>query len=264
MSATVDAGRRRRDRIFPDQHGAWGFLVLPLVLGATAAGWSWSLIPVSAAWVAAYPLTWALSGRLAAPRRRERFSRALWLWASIALPLMLVSVMLRPWLVWVGAVYVVPLAVDVLFARARRQRDLTNDLVLVAACTAAVPITAAVAAGGGGWVPPWSAMAAADVALATLLCALTLVGSTLHVKSLIRERANPSYTHASRAFAAVSIPVMLAASFATASSPWLAVPCVILWLRARFLHDPTWRPSRIGVVELAAFVLVAVSAALTL
>ena len=54
VQATTDrrvssADRKRRDRVIPDQHGAWGFLVLPVVLGAAAGGWSWLLLQVTAA-----------------------------------------------------------------------------------------------------------------------------------------------------------------------------------------------------------------------
>ncbi|WP_372733737.1 YwiC-like family protein, partial [Nocardioides sp.] len=34
---------QRRDRIVPDQHGAWAFLVLPIVLALVRADWSWLL-----------------------------------------------------------------------------------------------------------------------------------------------------------------------------------------------------------------------------
>lgn len=248
---------RRRDRVFPEQHGAWGFLLLPVAMGVAAAGWSWALLPITAAWVTAYPLTWAVSGRLTAPRRPERFDRALRVWALIATPLMVGSVVSRPWLVWVGLAYLLPATVNLAFARARRERDLRNDLVLVAECTAAVPVVAGVAASRGGWIPPWSAMATASVALMALICALALVGSTLHVKSLIRERANPVFRTAARIFAAASVPAVILASLAAGRSPWLAIPFVALYGRAQFLHRPTWRPGRIGLVELAGLILVA-------
>lgn len=72
------------------------------------------------------------------------------------------------------------------FARQRRERALDNDLVL-AECTAMVPVTVGVAA-AGGWEPPFTAMTEPQTLLFALACAAALVGSTLHVKSLIRER----------------------------------------------------------------------------
>jgi hypothetical protein len=264
MSVGVDRRERRRDRILPDQHGAWGFLLLPVALGTAAAGWSWSLLPVAGAWIAAYPLMWALTGRLTAPRRRERFDRALRIWTVIAVPLMVGALGLRPWLAWVGLTYLIPVAINLWFARARRERDLRNDLVLVAECTLAVPVVAGVAASRGGWIPPWPAMISADVVLMALVCTLTLIGSTLHVKSLIRERANPAFRTAARIFSVAAIPAIFVASLAAGHSVWLAAPFVALSLRAWFLHDPSWRPSSIGLIELGGFVLVAGSAIVSL
>lgn len=255
---TSTTRQRRADRVVPDQHGAWGFLVLPVVLGAAAAGaWSWAVLPITLTWIALYPLSWAVSGRLTAPHRAHRFDRAVRLWAAVATPLLVASVVVRPWLVWVGVAYLVPFAVNLAFARARRERDLANDLVLVAECTAAVGVVAGVAAGDHGWSPPGSAMSTSAVVVAMLVCALTLVGSTLHVKSLIRGRHDPRYAHASRLFALASVPAVLLAARAADSSAWLAAPFVLLALRALFLRRPTWRPSRLGLVELAGFVAVA-------
>jgi hypothetical protein len=255
----------RVDRVVPDQHGAWGFLVLPVALGATASGsWSWAVLPVSLTWIALYPLSWAVSGRLTAPHRAERFDRALRWWACIAAPLMVGAVVLRPWLLWVGAAYLLPFAANLAFARARRERDLANDLVLVTECAAAAAVTAGVAAGTDGWSLPWTAMTTAQVGLAVLVCVLVLVGSTLHVKSLIRQRQDPRYALASRLFASVSVPVVLTAAWTSDASLWLGVPFVLLALRALFLRKPAWRPARLGMVELAGFILVAATAAVAL
>jgi len=246
---------RRRDPVVPAQHGAWGFLLLPVVLGIEAGGWELRLVPVVLAWVALYPLSWAFTHVLAAPRP-ERYRRALALWAAIAAPLLLVSVWLHPWLVWVGLAYLVPFAVNIRFARARRERDPANDLVLVLECTAAVPVVAGVAATHGTWDPPWSAMLTAPTGLAALCCVLALIGSTLHVKSLIRERRNPRFTTAARGFALACVPVVGVASILADAGAWLLVAFGLLALRAWVGHVPTWRPARIGLVELAGLLVV--------
>jgi hypothetical protein len=98
------------------------------------------------------------------------------------------------------------------------------------------------------------------VLAAAVITALTLVGSTLHVKSLIRERANPAYTHASRIFA-LAAPI---AVYLVPGQWWPVVPFVLLAARALWWHDPSWRPARIGSVELAGLVSVAVTGFLVL
>lgn len=261
--ATTKPVSRRREPLVPGQHGAWAFLVLPVVLGGLAGGWSPYLLAVVATWIALYPFSWALTNRLTA-RRAQRFDRPLLFWGLVIVPLVLVSTVLVPWLVWVGIAYLAPFAGNLGFAYARRERSLSNDLVLIVECVAAVPVVAGVASGRQGGVPPWSAMATDRVALMALVCLLALVGSTLHVKSLIRERNNPAFTRASQVVAVVSVPVVAASSVLLSHDLLVALPFVLLALRALFWHDPSWRPSRIGVVELVCLVAVAAGAAATL
>lgn len=261
--ASAAPASRRPAPLVPAQHGAWAFLVLPVVLGVIAGGASLTLLPVVATWIALYPFSWALTNRLTA-RRAERFDRPLLVWSLVVLPFVLAATLLVPWLVWVGVGYLVPFAANLGYARAKRERSLSNDLVLVAECVAAVPVVVGVASGRGGWVPPWSAMATSSVALAALVCLLALVGSTLHVKSLIRERNNPSFTRMSQAFAILTVPVVAAGSLLSGHDLLLVVPFVALALRALFGHDPSWRPSRIGLVELLGLVLLAGFSAWTL
>lgn len=254
---------RRRDPVVPPQHGAWGFLALPVALGVAVGGWDWSGLPAVAAWVALYPFSWALTQRLAA-RRPERFTRALAIWAGVAAPLVALSAVLHPWLIWVGLGYVVPLAVNIAFARARRERALGNDLVLVGECVLAVPVTVGLVGSRGSWAVPWETALTADVATVAAVCALVLVSSTLHVKSLIRERNNPAFTTVSRWFAVACVPLVAGLALAIDAGWVLVVPFVALAGRAAFLHDPTWKPARIGLIELAVLVVTVVCTAVAL
>ena len=246
----------RRDPVVPPQHGAWGFLGLPLLLGVAASGWSPWLPLLAVAWVAAYPTSWAILGLLTA-RRRERFRRAALIWTPVCVVAGVPLLVTHPWLGWVLLAYLALFAVNLLQARRRRERSMSNDLVLIAECVLLVPVVAGVVDGVDDALT-------VDVLLAMLATALTLVGSTLHVKSLIRERSNPAYTTASRVVAVASPVAMAAACAAAGTSWWLAVPFVLLAARAIWWHDPTWRPVRIGLVELAGFVLVAAAGFLTL
>ena len=250
----------RRARVVPDQHGAWAFLVTPLVLGLTLSGWSWLLLPLLVGWVGAYPLSWALTGRLAAPRP-ERFSRPLLIWSAVVTPPTVLLLVARPWLVWAGLVLLAGFAVNLWFARARAERALLNDLVLVAECVVAVPLTVGIVAGEQSWRPPWSELVTAEVGVLALVCALTLVGSTLHVKSLIRERRRPVFGTVSRVFAVACVPVVVAVAWAAGFGLLLVVPFAVLALRALLVRAPTLRPGRIGMIELGCFVVLVVTAA---
>lgn len=246
---------RRPGPLVPDQHGAWAFLALPVFLAAPALSWHPALVPVVLAWVAAYPAAWALTGRLTA-RRPHRFDRALRLWLPLAGVAAAASVAWRPWLVWVGVLYGLGYAVSLTYARARRERALGNDLVLVAQCALMVPVLVGVGA-RGGWVPPWPTFDR-TLALLTAVCALALVGSTLHVKSLIRERRRPGFARASRWFSLACLAA--ATGLAVTGTPWPLMPATLAALRTHLLRDPSLRPGRIGMVELGVLVVLAGSA----
>lgn len=253
--------RSRGHGLFPPQHGAWAFLALPVVLGAAATGWSWLLVPLTVAWVAAYPLSWAVTGLLTA-RRPQRFRRPALVWLGLALPPAVLLVALRPWLVWVGLAYAGLFAVNLRYARARDERALANDLVLILECTLMVPLVVALVRGGRGWLPDLDPVADARVAVLAALCALTLAASTLHVKSLIRERRNERFLRASRTYAVACIPLVAATAYVLddPGDVLLAVPFALLAVRTFVMPGRSWRPARIGMVELAAFVLVAATA----
>jgi len=253
---------RRRTPVVPNQHGAWGFLILPVLLGIVASGWSWAVVPLVVAWVAAYPFSWAVTGSLTA-RRPERFHKAVLIWGGVTAAAGVLALTFRPWLVWVLLPFLALYGVSLRFARARNERALVNDLVLIAQCAAMVPTVAGVVSGAGGLALPFDAMTEPAVVALTLVCALALVGSTLHVKSLIRERNDPRYALASRSFAVVCVPAVAAAAAVTGVALWVTAPFVALAARAIWWHDPTWRPARIGVVELAGLVLVVAGAAVS-
>lgn len=243
----------RRSPLLPDQHGAWAFLALPVALAAPVLTWHPVLVPLVVAWVAAYPAAWALTGRLAAPRP-QRFDRALRVWLPTALLAGLLALAWRPWLVWVGLLHGAGFLLSLRYARARRERALGNDLVLIAQCAVMVPVL--VGAGrDGGWSPP---LPDPTTSLLALVCALALLGSTLHVKSLIRERRRPGFARASRAYAVACL--LLAAGAAVLGTWWLLVPAAAAALRSLLVTDPGLRPGRIGMVELAVLVCLAVAA----
>jgi hypothetical protein len=244
-------------RYLPPQHGAWAFLGLPLVLGALVADATPLILVVTVAWVAAYPLSYAALGLVRA-RRPARFRRPFAVWAAVVVPAVIVLVLSRPWLVWVGLGYLVLFAVNLRYARRNDERALVNDLVFVAECSAMVAVTWAVGSGRRSWSLPAFDTAPQRVWVLMFVCALVLLGSTLHVKSLIRQRSDARYAKASKIFALVSLPasVTLAAWWGLPRGGWLVIPFLALAARAFLVGDRSMRPGAIGVVELAGFALV--------
>ena len=247
----------------PPQHGAWAFLVLPLVLGAVVAPSTPLLLVLTLAWVAGYPWSYAALGLVRA-RRPQRFRRPLLVWSAVVIPASAILVVARPWLAWVGLAYLLLFAVNLQYARANNERALANDAVFAVECSAMVVVTWAVGEGTQTWTPPPLSSVPLHAWLLTLVCFLVLIGSTLHVKSLIRERRDPRYARGSQWFAigclALSIPI--AFWWGWPSGAWLVVPFAALTIRAFLVPRHPMRPGGIGMIELGCFLLVALAALL--
>ena len=248
-------------RYVPPQHGAWAFLALPVLLALTVSPFSPLVVVLAAAWVVAYPASYAALGSVRA-RRPERFRRPLLVWSAVLLPLVVVLLVARPWLLWVGAVMGALFAVNLRYASRNDERALVNDVVLSVECSLMVPVTWGVATSTATLAPPALSSVPHEIWVLTLVCLLVLVGSTLHVKSLIRERRDPRYAHASRWWAVASTlaSVGLAVWWGLPSGWWLVVPFVLLTARAFALGQRSLRPGVIGMVELAGFIAVVLAA----
>lgn len=247
----------------PPQHGAWAFLVLPLVLGAVVAPGTPLFLVLAVAWVAAYPLSYAALGLVRA-KRPQRFRRPFLVWLAVVLSTAFVLVVARPWLVWVGLAYVALFMINLRFARQNDERATVNELVFIAECSAMVTVVWSVGAGRQSWTPPALDAVPDQVWVLTLVCALVLVGSTLHVKSLVRERRDARFARASKVVAVASIPASaaLATWWGWPSGTWLVVPFVAFAMRAFIVGRRPLRPGAIGMIELGGFVLVAVGSVL--
>lgn len=247
----------------PPQHGAWAFLGLPLVLGAVVTPGTPLLLVLALAWVAAYPLSYAVLGLVRA-KRPQRFRRPFVVWLVVVLPAVLVLVVARPWLVWVGLAYVALFMVNLRYAKHNDERDLVNELVFAAECSAMVAVVWSVGAGGRSWTPPALHVVPNRVWILASVCMLVLVGSTLHVKSLIRERRDSRFERASKAVAVASVPasVPLATWWGWPGGTWLVFPFVFFAVRAFMVGRRTRRAGAIGIIELGGYVLVAVGSVL--
>jgi hypothetical protein len=247
----------------PPQHGAWAFLVLPLAFGITLTTWTPLLLLLAVSWVAAYPMSYAAFG-LMRGKRAGRFRVPLMVWGAVVVTSSAILIAWRPWLVWVGLLYAALWAVNLAYARRNDERALGNDAVLIVECAGMVAVTWAVGVGDRSWRPPALDLVPGHVWVLTVICSLVLLGSTLHVKSLIRERRDPRFARASFALALASVPgaVALAVWWGWPEGAWLVLPFGALAVRAVVVPRLSMRPGAIGAIELVCFVLVLASALL--
>lgn len=259
-TSTVRQPKTKRRLAIPGQHGAWAFLVVPLLLGFVVVGWSGPGALFALAWVLAYPASYYFGRAVVVRWRRGSWTRLAKRELRDAVPWMvlaavpsLVLLVLRPWLLWVGAVLAVLWAVSVWLTRTGHERGASNDLLLVAQASLAVPLMWGIATDtpdlGVGEA------SAADAWTAAFICLVFFTGSVLHVKSLIREADDRRWAVASRVFHVCALAMGLI-------SPWLLLPFGAAAIRA-FAVPRSSRPAVIGAVEIVVSVLVVVGGALT-
>jgi hypothetical protein len=245
----------------PHEHGAWGFLLEPALLGLVLApAWAGLLVVVSAtaALLAQHPLSLALADRRRGREYpRTRLARAFALaYGSVAcLALAAALVALGRLDVVLPALLAAPLALVQLTYDARhRGRELLPEL----AGASAIGALAAVVAMAGGWSLPWAL-------LLWLVLAARTIPSIVYVRARLRlETGRPADRRAvlGSHVAALALVIALAAF---GLLPALTVGAFVVLLVRAALGMSRWRrPTKamlIGLRELGFGLLVVAATA---
>ena len=240
---------------FSPQHGAWAFLIVPLLLGSFLGAANWLSLLFSITWVTAYPLSY-FGGRafLARVRRGSWTTRArselhsTIPWAVLTLIGAGTLIALRPWIILPGSLIAVLWSISIYLTWLGRERGITNDLLLVVLASIA-PILMYVIAND----QPSLNLVPHSIWIAALVSLLFFVGSVLHVKALIREATNLQWHAISVGFHSA---VVIALGLTTHS--WLLTIPFALALVRTVVMKPGMRPSRIGAVESTVAILVVI------
>lgn len=239
-----------RSVALPNEHGGWGMLAEPVLLGlvlAPSVAGAWLALASLAAFLARHPLRLALSDRRRGSRypRTAAAERMTLVYAAIALGAAagaLAAAGARP---FVPLLAVAPLAaVQVVYDARLQGRHLAPELCGGAALSALAP--AVLLAGGWAFAPSLAAGA---------LIAAKAVTSVLYVRTRLRLDRGQSPRRAP-ALGAHAIAAAGAAAFAAAGwAPWAGVAAVLALL-ARAAHGlssrrKAMRPQALGLRELA-------------
>lgn len=255
MSVTSSRPTQHPIRVaVPQQHGAWAFLAVPLLIGLFLVGLTLPTGLFAVTWVLVYPASHYLGRALVVRARRGTWSRIAkrelrdalpWIGATAIPAVLLLG--LRPWLVLVGLVLAALWLISLGLTRSGHERGITNDLLLVTQAALAVPLLGSVATDSWPTSSAWWAAA---------ICLIFFTGSVLHVKSLLRGADDRRWAIGSRVYHLASLSL-------AALSPWLLLPFGAAALRA-FLVPARSKPGVIGAVEAVVSVLVVIGAVLAL
>jgi len=238
---------------FPKQHGAWAFLIVPLLLGSLLGSGNWLGLVFAITWIAAYPVSY-FGGRALLMRIRrgswttragdELRSSSPWLLITFLGAVVLIAV--RPWILLPGLGIAALWSVSVYLSWLGRERGITNDLLLVALASIAPPLMYAVANN-----EPSLQQIPRFIWIAALVSLLFFIGSVLHVKALIREAKDRRWHLAS-----IAVHIAIVLVFASYDL-LLAAPFLAALIRTIFMK-PGLRPGKIGAIESAIALLVVV------
>ncbi|MEV6306622.1 YwiC-like family protein [Actinoplanes sp. NPDC051861] len=241
---TVRPVRRRSVRTFvPPQHGAWAMLLVPYLAGLTVAGFRWPDLPLLGAWLCGYLLSY-FGFQAVKTRRPGRYREPLLLYAPLTVAFAVPVLVGSPRVLVFAPVYAVLIAVNAVYALRRRERALVNDLASVVQSCLIIPVVAVIAE-----------LPVTEVLPAALVVLLYFTGTVLYVKTMIRERGVSAYILASVVFH------MLALAAVSPLGPVPALVFALLLARAWLLPGRPLTPKRVGLLEIAASVLVLIAIA---
>ncbi len=236
----------------PNQHGAWAFLITPVIVGALAGGPNLWHAVLLLTWIAAYCLNFYSSLALKS-RKPQRYQWQLAIYAGITIALGLPLAWHRREILQLLAFAVPAFAVQVWHVLQRNERAWLNDFVGVAL------------AGVVGYGAFMLGSTTSDTArshhamLALLATCLYFGGTVIYVKTMIRERGSAVWMRISYAYHGLLVLLTMVLQ------AWvMALVALALLLRAIVIPRLRWTPKRIGLTEIAFTVAVALSGLLTL
>jgi hypothetical protein len=217
----------------PTEHGGWGFLLEPILLGMLVApSWAGLLLGLAAlsAFLTRQPLRFALQDLV----RRRSYPRTTWCWIFVAIYATLAasffagSIAMAGWHLFIPLGLVAPLAITQVFYDARnRSRSLFPELCGSVALSS---VAAAVAIAGGMRIVPALMLSAVVVA--------RTIPSIVYVRTLL-QRAHGLAASSWPSLVAHAAAACLVATFA----PLLATSAMLLLL-ARAIHGLSHEPPR--------------------
>lgn len=243
----------------PNQHGAWGMLIIPPLVGAFIGGWSWHYLLIWPAFWMGYFAFWAWTQWL---RTRSEAKRLLLLvpmiwYSAICAVAGLASLISAPYLLRWAPVFAPLLALALWQVRIGKERSLLSGVTTTLAATLMTAVSYDVATGGAGgflgvengastlesfggpqnltgWHWAW---------LVTALVSGYFVGTVPYVKAMIRGRGKPTMICLSFGFHLVGLALVAYA----ASAGLIGWTNLALWvvLTARALVLPLMQRQRV-------------------
>jgi hypothetical protein len=233
---------RKINPILPREHGSWFMFLIPLLLGALLTGFSsneWLLIPSAFfAFLAITPATLLLKN----PKQKSTYWNWLFFYLGVSAGIGVSLIPHHLGLLLLLPIIVLSFGINLYFIKKKSERHLLNDLFGTLALTLSFLAAYYVGKGHLDHAAFWE--------WAYLF--LFFYGSSLHIKSLIRERKNPLMKMASIGYA---LGLLVLFSLLRVSI-WVQAGQLISFIRVLALPQTTKLSVKvIGIIEIINAVL---------
>jgi hypothetical protein len=220
--------------LLPKQHGAWAMLLIPFWLGAAATGIVWQHIPFFFGWMLLYLATYPML-LLFKKKRISFYCKWALTYIGPALLLFIVPLSAAPGILCFGAAMIPFFCINAYYSSKNNERAILNDISAIIVFSLA------------GLASSYLSVASIkpEGVYVFLISLLFFSGSTLYVKSMIREKKNARFKLISWSYH-ISIPLL-----------WIAVGHWIIMLaflpslfRALYFYGKSLGIMKLGIYEI--------------
>lgn len=221
--------------VMPKQHGAWAMLLVPYLIGVIAGNPRWEHLPLLIGWVLLYLSTYPFLMSLT-KRKKQSFYRGWFLtYLIIALLFIIYPLSVNFRLLFFGLAMIPFFILNMYFSKQKNERAFLNDL------------SAIIAFGIGGVGSYYFGTGAIDqtALLIFIVCLLYFIGSTLYIKTMIREKKSLRYKYLSWLYHLILVIIFLSGPFYLLTLAF--IPSLV---RAIALYGRKMTIKKIGIYEI--------------
>lgn len=226
----------------PNQHGAWAMIIMPVLFGMFASPFNIYQLLFFAAW---FMIFFFIDNLLFYVKQRKKniaYVKGSLLFLSIA-TILLIPVILHDFRIMLFFLAMLPFgAVNLYFASKRNERHLLNDFSAITIFSIAGLLSYFI---GAGQIDN-------KMIYIFLISFLYFVGTTLYVKTMIREKKNVKYKYLSFSYHIIGL---ILAFFI---HPLIGIAFIPSLVRAIAFYGKQMKPIKIGIAEIANAVFITI------
>lgn len=221
----------------PNQHGAWAFVLTPVIVGAIISGPQWTHLALLVGWLAAYCFNFYIGLTVKGWRRADRWTKyrsQQLVYGSVAAVSAGLLIWSQPPLLVLAPALLAVFAANLYFIRSKNERAWLNDLLGVVAAVVMGLVSLWL---GAGELPGRSVQVIVAVGV-------YFAGTVWYVKTMIREKGKSGWLLLSKSW---HLAYTIVAAMAL---PWFVLNALPAVIRAWTLPGRPLTPKQVGYIEI--------------